>query len=44
MALLANISYRCAKPLELNSSNGKAITPEAQQYWKRAYEPGWEIE
>ena len=44
LALLANISYRCGKPLELDSSNGKAITPEAQQFWKRDYEQGWEIE
>mgnify|MGYP001270388041 CR=1 FL=1 len=44
MALLANISYRCGKPLELNTLNGEAITPEAQQFWKRDYEKGWEIE
>lgn len=42
MSLLANISFRAGTPLTIDD-NGKPNNPEAQQYWSRTYEPGWEI-
>ena len=42
MSLLANISYRAGQPLSIDS-NGKPTSPEAQQFWGRTYEAGWEI-
>lgn len=42
MSLLANISYRAGQPLTIGK-NGKPTTSEAQQFWGRTYEPGWEI-
>ena len=41
--LLANISQRVGRTLNLNPANGHIIGDnEAQGFWKRDYEPGWE--
>jgi predicted dehydrogenase len=40
---LANISYRTGRTLEINPANGRIINDsDAQRYWSRSYEPGWE--
>ena len=40
---LANISLRTGKTINTNPENGKIINDnEAQKYWAREYEPGWE--
>ena len=40
---LANISLRTGRTLNINPANGHSINDsEAQQYWNRSYEPGWE--
>jgi predicted dehydrogenase len=40
---LANISLRTGRMLEINPSNGHIVNDnEAQRYWSRSYEPGWE--
>jgi predicted dehydrogenase len=40
---LANISLRTGRILNTNPANGHIINDsEAQQYWSRSYEPGWE--
>jgi predicted dehydrogenase len=40
---LANISLRTGHMLETNPNNGHIINDnEAQRYWSRSYEPGWE--
>ena len=40
---LANISQRTGRMLDINPANGHIINDsEAQRYWNRSYEPGWE--
>jgi len=40
---LANISLRTGRTLNINPSDGHIINDsEAQGYWSRSYEPGWE--
>ena len=40
---LANISLRTGHMLRINPANGHIIGDnDAQQYWSRHYEPGWE--
>ncbi|MDR0698467.1 MAG: Gfo/Idh/MocA family oxidoreductase [Tannerella sp.] len=40
---LANISLRTGHMLEINPNNGHIINDnDAQRYWNRSYEPGWE--
>ncbi len=39
---LANISYRLKKDIEVNALNGKVQNREANKFWGRVYEPGWE--
>ena len=40
---LGNISLRTGKSLDINPNNGRIINDsEAQRYWSREYEPGWE--
>jgi len=41
---LGNISQRVGHSLELNPLNGHILNDQqADQYWKRTYEPGWEM-
>ncbi|MDR2232478.1 MAG: Gfo/Idh/MocA family oxidoreductase [Tannerella sp.] len=43
MMQLANISYRTGRTLDINPTDGHIIgDSEAQRYWSRSYEPGWE--
>jgi len=43
MMQLANISLRTGRILNTNPENGHIINDsEAQKYWSRTYEPGWE--
>jgi len=40
---LANISLRTGRTLDINPADGRIINDnEAQRYWSRSYEPGWE--
>jgi len=40
---LGNISLRTGRMLDINPANGRIINDsEAQRYWSRNYEPGWE--
>jgi predicted dehydrogenase len=40
---LANISLRTGRTLNINPADGHIVNDhEAQQYWSRSYEPGWE--
>jgi predicted dehydrogenase len=39
---LGNIAWRTKQTLDIDPSNGHILTPGAQQYWSREYEPGWE--
>ena len=40
---LANISLRTGRTLDINPADGRIISDnEAQRYWSRSYEPGWE--
>jgi len=40
---LANISVRCGRSIDINPTDGRIINDsEAQRYWSRSYEPGWE--
>ena len=40
---LANISLRTGQTLEINPANGRIVgNSEAQRFWSRSYEPGWE--
>ena len=40
---LANISLRTGRMLRINPANGHILDDnDAQQYWSRKYEPGWE--
>ena len=40
---LANISFRTGRTLDINPANGRIVNDsEAQRYWSRSYEPGWE--
>ncbi|MDR2140115.1 MAG: Gfo/Idh/MocA family oxidoreductase [Tannerella sp.] len=40
---LANISFRRGKSLDIDPSDGHIIgDAEAQRFWSRSYEPGWE--
>ena len=39
---LGNISWRTRQMLDIDPSNGHILNPEAQQYWGREYEKGWE--
>ena len=40
---LANISLRTGRTLNINPANGHIINDrEAEGYWSRSYEPGWE--
>ena len=40
---LANISLRTGRMLRINPENGRILDDnDAQQYWSRRYEPGWE--
>ncbi|MEN8203998.1 MAG: Gfo/Idh/MocA family oxidoreductase [Bacteroidota bacterium] len=41
---LGNISQRVGHSLELDPENGHILNnPEANRYWERSYEPGWEM-
>ena len=41
---LGNISQRVGRSLEIDASNGHIINDtDAQKYWSRTYEPGWEM-
>jgi predicted dehydrogenase len=41
---LANISLRRGASLDINPSTGRILgDPEAQLFWSRSYEPGWEV-
>jgi len=42
LCLLANISSRTGKTLEIDSENGHIKDKEAMKLWGRTYEPGWE--
>jgi len=40
---LGNISLRTGRVLEINPANGRIINDsDAQRYWSRSYEQGWE--
>jgi predicted dehydrogenase len=40
---LANISLRTGRTLDINPADGRIINDnDAQRYWSRSYEPGWE--
>jgi len=40
---LANISWRTGRSIDINPADGRIINDsEAQRYWSRSYEPGWE--
>ncbi len=39
---LGNISWRMQKTLDIDTSNGHILNPDAQKYWTREYEKGWE--
>jgi predicted dehydrogenase len=40
---LSNISLRTGRMLNINPSNGHIVNDdEAQRFWSRSYEPGWE--
>jgi predicted dehydrogenase len=40
---LANISLRTGRTIDTNPANGRIVNDsEAQRYWSRSYEPGWE--
>lgn len=40
---LANISYRTGRTLDINPADGHIISDhEAERFWSRSYEPGWE--
>ena len=40
---LANISLRTGRTLDINPANGRIVSDsEAQRFWSRSYEPGWE--
>lgn len=42
---LANISLRTGRTLGINPADGRIVSDiEAQRYWSRSYEPGWEPE
>ena len=44
MQHLGNISQRVGRPLTCNPANGHIIgDKEAETYWTREYEPGWEL-
>lgn len=41
---LGNISQRVGRSLEIDASNGHIINDaDAQKFWSRTYEPGWEM-
>ena len=41
---LGNISQRVGRSLDLDPLNGHILgDPDADQFWKRSYEPGWEM-
>lgn len=41
---LGNISQRVGRSLEIDPSNGYILNDtDAQKYWSRSYEPGWEM-
>ena len=41
---LGNISQRVGRSLQIDSSNGYILNDaDAQKYWSRTYEPGWEM-
>lgn len=41
---LGNIAQRVGHSLNVDPANGHILNdPEAEQYWKRTYEPGWEM-
>lgn len=41
---LGNIAYRVGRSLEIDPGNGHIVNDkEAQQYWSRSYEKGWEM-
>lgn len=43
MLHVGNIAHRLGRTVYCNPLNGKIINdPEAMQFWKREYEPGWE--
>jgi hypothetical protein len=43
--LLGNVAYRTGKTIEWDSANLKAVgAPEADQFLRRAYRRGWEVE
>jgi predicted dehydrogenase len=43
--LLGNVAYRTGKTIEWDSANLKAVgAPEADQFVRRAYRKGWEVE
>lgn len=43
--LLGNVAYRSGKKIEWNSEELRAVNaPEAQQFVRREYRPGWEME
>ena len=40
---LANISVRVGRSIDINPANGRIVSDsEAQRFWGRSYEPGWE--
>lgn len=40
---LGNISLRTGRTLDINPANGRIVNDsEAQRFWSRSYEPGWE--
>ena len=41
--LLGNVSYRAGKPLVWDTRNFKTDSPEADQFLKRDYRPGWSL-
>jgi predicted dehydrogenase len=43
LPMLGNISLRTGKTLHCNPLNGKINDKEANKYWRRSYEKGWEI-
>ena len=43
MMQLANISLRTGRTLDINPADGRIVSDsEAQRFWSRSYEPGWE--
>lgn len=43
LSLLGNIAVRTGTTLKTDAQNGRIINnEEANQYWKRKYQPGWE--